>query len=169
MPRRKYGSKTYSHYIDGFYVFTAICFIVYQILSSIFSYMPLMLGFFFCYMYCLLQERDKSLYDLDFRWYFSVFYILFIDITHDFYLFSSLFAFLCFHYFFADWLKVNFKIGKLLPIVFVVCAYALLIFFDNLLSYLDNKKLSIFSLNYLLFILCIESFLSYIFFKDKIK
>ncbi|WP_297193286.1 hypothetical protein [uncultured Campylobacter sp.] len=168
MPRRKYGTKVYNHYIDGTYVFVGLCFVFYQILSSVFSYFPLMLGFFFCYMFYLLQESEKSLYNLDFRWYFSLCYLLLIDITHDFYLFSSWFSFFIFYYFLADWLKINFKIGKFLPIIFVFCAYFLLFSIDNLLSYVDNNGIHLFGIE-LLITVFMEFILAYIFFKDSIK
>ncbi len=166
MPTKRY--KTYHKHIDGSYIFVGLCFVFYQVISSVFSYLPLMLGFFFCYMFYLLQESERSLYNLDFRWYFSLFYLLLVDITHDFYLFSSYFSFFLFYYFLADWLKVNFKIGKFLPILFVFSAYFLLFFIDNLLSYVDNNNLSSVGLEFLSTI-CIESLLAYIFFKDSIK
>lgn len=165
--RRKYGSKEQHHFINGNYVFLAFCFVLYQILSSVFS-LPILIGFFFCYMFILLKERDFTLYDLDFRWYFSLGYLLFIDITHDFYLFSSWIAFFIFYYFCSDWIKINFKIGKMLAVFFTLCAYLLLYILNSVLSYVDDSKLNIFGIEYLIYAL-IESAFCFLFFKDKLR
>ncbi|WP_234284392.1 hypothetical protein, partial [Campylobacter novaezeelandiae] len=105
------------------YIFIAIIFIIYEILSSIFIYLPIFYGVFFCYMFFLLEQRERTLYDLDFRWYFCLFFLFFTDVTHNFFIFSSWIAFFIFYYFFAYWIKTNLKIEKFIPITFVLCAY----------------------------------------------
>lgn len=130
--------------------------------------MPILLGFFFCYMFVLLLQHQSSLYELDFRWYFCLFYLLMIDITHNFYIFSSWIAFVVFFYFCADWLRINFKVGKLIPALFVCCAYVLVYCIDGLLTYIDNGDLKIFSKEYFYYIL-LESLLATLFFKDELR
>ncbi|TEY01181.1 hypothetical protein [Campylobacter sp. US33a] len=142
-------------------------FVVYQIFTSIFAYMPILFGVLFCYMCYLLKEQEKSLYQLDFRWYFALAYLVFIDIVHNFYIFSSWIAFFVFYYVCADWIKTNLKIGKLVPVIFVVNAYVFVYLFDAVLSYIDNKSIKDLSFEYLIFII-IESYISYVFFKDKL-
>ena len=115
--------SVYNKSLNFSYVFLGIFFIFYEILSSIFSYLPLFYGFFFCYMFMLLEEREKTLLKLDFRWYFSLFFLLFADITHDFFPFSSWIAFFIFYYALAGWIKTNLKMSSTTPIVFVFCAY----------------------------------------------
>lgn len=160
-------NKIYGVHFDTAYIFIAIFLICYQILTSMFMYLPILYGIFFCYMIFLLEEKKKSLNKLDFRWYFSLFFLLFIDITHNFYLFSSWGAFLVFYYTFADWIKINLKIDRLIPPIFVLCAYVLIFIFDEVFSYMGNEGLKFFGLNYICSIV-IEGFLSYILFKDKI-
>lgn len=159
--------KIYGVDFDTTYIFIAIFLICYQILTSMFMYLPILYGVFFCYMFFLLEEKQKNLNKLDFRWYFSLFFLLFTDITHNFYLFSSWAAFFVFYYACADWIKTNFKIGKLIPPIFVLCAYAFIFIFDLIFSYVGNEDLKFFSLEYICSIL-IESLFTYIFFKDKI-
>lgn len=169
MARRKYGTNKTLHYnIDLSYIFLALVLVFYQVLSSIFTYLPILIGFFFCYMYSLLQEKDETLYDLDFRWYFSLVYLLFIDITHDFYLFVSWICFFVFYCFCADWIKTNFKIGKFIPIFFVFCTYLLFCVFDSILSYIDNVNIKIFGSEYFIS-MGVEALFCYLFFKDKIR
>lgn len=166
--KRKYGSKARHNYLDGYYVVLGSCFIIYQILSSIFAHLPLLIGFFYCYAFLLLDESRKNLQTLDFRWYFMLFYLLLIDITYDFYLFSSWLAFVIFYYLCADYIRTSFKLMKFLPIIFVLCAYALEFGLDIMLSYIDNAPLKIFNLSYLIDIF-IESLLCFFLFKDKLK
>ena len=98
MPKqRRFGSTEKHHFFSGSYLILGFFFVFYQIFSSIFP-LPLLIGFFFNYMFVLLHESEQTLYELDFRWYFSLFYLVFIDITHDFYLFSSCFAFFAFYF-----------------------------------------------------------------------
>lgn len=159
--------KIYGVDFDTTYIFIAIFLICYQILTSMFMYLPILYGVFFCYMFFLLEEKQKNLNKLDFRWYFSLFFLLFTDITHNFYLFSSWGAFLVFYYTCADWIKTNFKIGKLILPIFVLFTYVLIFMFDVVFSYMGNENLKFFGLSYIYSII-IEGFFSYIFFKDKI-
>lgn len=165
--RRKYGSNEQHHFLNGSYVALGLFFVLFQIFSSIFI-LPLLTGFFFCYMYVLLREKETTLYDLDFRWYFSLAYLIFIEITHNFYLFSSWIAFFVFYYFCANWIKSNFTISKILPILFSFCAYLLLFIFNNILSYLDEARLNLLGIEYF-FDMLIEAALCYLIFKDKLR
>ena len=165
--RRQYGSKEQHHFINGTYTLLALFFVCFEVLSSILI-LPILVGFFFCYMFILLQEKETTLYDLDFRWYFSLAFLLFIDITHDFYIFSSWISFFVFYHFCADWIKTNFKIGKFLPVFFTISAYLLLYIFNNILSYMDSAKFNFFGTEYFIDMF-VESALSYLVFKDKLR
>lgn len=168
MPKqRRFGSTEKHHFFSGSYLILGFFFVFYQIFSSIFP-LPLLIGFFFNYMFVLLHESEQTLYELDFRWYFSLFYLVFIDITHDFYLFSSCFAFFAFYYFCADWIRINFTIGRILPILFCVCAYVLLFVINNVLSYIDTSDFKLFGGEYLVDML-VESALCYLIFRKAVK
>lgn len=158
--------KTNSIKFNYSYIFFIIFFILYQILSSVFIYLPILYGLFFCYMIYLIDEKEKTLYKFDFRWYFILFYLVFIDITHNYFIFSSWLAFFIFYYMCADWIKINLKIGKFIPVCFVICAYIFIYIVDFTFSYSENEDIKIFGFEYFLSMI-IESILSYIFFKDK--
>ncbi|WP_142682124.1 hypothetical protein [Campylobacter sp. MIT 99-7217] len=165
---KKHKERIYHKSVNGFYISWGVFFVLYQILSSIFAFLPVLIGVFFCYMFVLLMQRNTTLYDLDFRWYFSLLYLCFIDITHNYYLFSCCIAFALFYFFCADYLRTNFKISKLIPSLFVCCAYGLVFGIDCLLSYVNNASVKSFSVEYLYYIL-LESLIVTIFFKDEIK
>lgn len=145
----------------------ALFFFFYAILTSVFSLLPLLYGFFFCYAYVLLKESESALSRLDFRWYFSLVFLFFVDLTHDFFLFSSWLAFFIFYYVLAGWIKVNLKITKWTPILFVFSAYAFIVLLDGIFSYIFNEKLRLPHSSYP-FSIGIEALLTYIFFREKI-
>ena len=130
--RRKYGSNEQHHFISGSYVALGLGFVCFEILSSIFI-LPLLIGFFFCYMFLLMRESDTTLYD-----------------------------------FCAEGIRTNFKIGKLLPVFFTICAYALLYIFNNVLSYMDSAKFNFLGIEYFADML-VESAFCYLAFKDKLR
>ncbi|MBZ7946867.1 hypothetical protein H2258_05525 [Campylobacter sp. RM9939] len=159
--------KNYRVSINGGYIFLGIFYIIYQILGSIFTYTPLLYGLFFCYMIYLLEQRQKTFNKLDFRWYFSLFFLFFTDITYDFFIFSSWIAFALFYYICADWIKTSLKIEKFIPIAFVLCAYFFIFLLDFIFSYMNNQHFKALSFGYLISI-GIECFLAYVFFRGKI-
>ncbi|MBZ7964361.1 MULTISPECIES: hypothetical protein [Campylobacter] len=159
--------KNYRVNINGGYIFLGFFYIVYQILGSIFTYTPLLYGLFFCYMIYLLEQSQKTFNKLDFRWYFSLFFLFFTDITYDFFIFSSWIAFALFYYICADWIKTSLKMEKLIPVAFVLCAYFFIFLLDFIFSYMNNQHFKTLSFGYLISI-AIECFLAYVFFRGKI-
>ncbi len=152
---------------DLSYVFFYFLLIFYQILSSVYYWLPPLFGVFFCYMIILLKEKEKTLNALDFRWYFSLFYILLIDIIHGFYIFSSWIAFFVFYHIFVDWFQSKLKLGRYLLVIFTLCAYIFLYVFDVFLAYLDNQPILTFGFEYIWFCI-LEALLSFVIFKGKI-
>ncbi|EGK8197689.1 hypothetical protein IO455_000494 [Campylobacter coli] len=161
--------KTISAYkvkLNGSYVFLGFLCILYQILGSVFLYMPLLYGVFFCYMYFLLEERQKTFNKLDFRWYFSLFFLFFTDITYDFFLFSSWLAFVIFYYTCADWIKTNLKIGKIIPIILVLCVYAFIFILDAIFSYVGDQEFKMPNFVYMISIM-FECLFAYMLYRSK--
>lgn len=158
--------STYRIKLNGSYVFLGFLCILYQILGSVFLYIPLLYGVFFCYMYFLLEERQKTFSKLDFRWYFSLFFLFFTDITYDFFLFSSWFAFAIFYYTCADWIKTNFKIGKVIPVILVLCAYIFIFILDIIFSYVADQEFIMPSFGYMISI-TFECLFAYVLFRSK--
>ncbi len=149
------------------YFFLGLFFIFYEILSAIFIFLPPFYGLFFCYAFYLLEQREITLQKLDFRWYFCLFFLFFTDITHNFFIFSSWIAFFIFYYACADWIKMNFKIGKFVASVFVFCAYGFILILDMIFSYMSNENVHFFGLENIISI-SVEALIAYVLFKDKI-
>ncbi|ECP6106279.1 hypothetical protein FUC03_07725, partial [Campylobacter jejuni] len=61
----------------------------------------------------------------------------------------------------------NLKIGKFIPVVFVLCAYGIILFLDMILSYIGDEKIKILGWAYIVSVF-IECCLTYVFFKGKI-
>ncbi|OCX42536.1 hypothetical protein A7X81_04355 [Campylobacter ornithocola] len=152
---------------DFSYLFFYLSLIFYQVLSSVYYWLPPLFGVLFCYMIVLLKEKERTLNKLDFRWYFSLFYLLLIDIIHGFYLFSSWIAFFIFYHFFVDWFKGKLKLGHYLLVIFTFCAYIFIYLFDVFLAYLDNNEILKFGIEYLWFFI-VEALISFVIFKGKI-
>lgn len=163
----KRNVSVYKTRFNGNYIALGLFFIIYQILGSIFIYAPLLYGIFFCYMFCLLEERERNFSKFDFRWYFSLFFLFFTDVTYNFVIFSSWLAFFIFYYICADWIKTNLKIGKFIPVVFVLCTYAIVLFLNIIFSYVEDEKINILGWVYFVSVF-IECCLAYVLFKDKI-
>jgi len=164
----KNSIDSYRMNLNFTYVYIALFFLIYEILSSIFVYLPILYGIFFCYMFYLLNEKERNLAPFDWRWYFSLFFLFFIDTTHNFFVFSSLLAFLIFYYLCAEQIKTNLKIGKFITIIFVLCAYLIIGFLDFILSYINNEEIKTYGFESIVSIF-IECFIAYVFFKDKIQ
>lgn len=154
--------------LNGTYIGLALFLIIYQILGSVYLYSPLLYGIFFCYMFFLLEESERTLNELDFRWYFSLFFLFFTDATYDFFVFSSWVAFCIFYYVFADWIKTNLKTGAILAVIFVFCAYILIFVVDRAFSYMSNEEAKTLNISYIISIL-IECLFAYILFRGKIQ
>ncbi|MCX2682367.1 hypothetical protein OQH60_00335 [Campylobacter sp. MIT 21-1685] len=154
--------------LNGTYIFLGFIFILYQVLSSVFLSTPPLYGIFFCYMFFLFKEKEKTYNKFDFRWYFSLFFLFFTDITYGFFVFSSWIAFFIFYYAFADWIKTNLKIGKFISVIFVLCTYALIFIVDRTFTYMNNEEMKMFALSFV-FSLLVESLLAYIIFRGKMQ
>lgn len=140
---------------------------LYQLGSTITMYLPPLLGLYFCYLQILLTKSERSFFDLDYRWYFALFYLLFIEFCHNFYAFSAVLAFLVFHYYFADIIKKNLKFDKVLTLVYCLSAYLLSYLFNALFCYFAQDDYQSLSFLYIYYILA-ESLLAFVLFKDSL-
>ncbi|HEB7535885.1 TPA: hypothetical protein RZH67_000360 [Campylobacter coli] len=95
-----------------------------------------------------------------------MFFLFFTDITYDFFLFSSWFAFAIFYYTCADWIKTNFKIGKIIPVILVLCVYAFIFVLDAIFSYVGDQEFKMPSFGYMISIM-FECLFAYMLFRSK--
>lgn len=148
------------------YIIFFIFLYVYQALSSVFLYLPLLLGLFFCYMILLLEQKDGAFLKLDFRWYLCLGYLFCVEITHDFFIFSLLLSFVCFYYLCVGQIRLKFKIGKFLPILFIFFAYVFVCVIDLFCAYIFGQNAKDVGVQYFSSII-IESLLAFLLFRGK--
>lgn len=142
--------------------------LAYQAATSVFTWMPPLIGLFFSYMIILTIEKQKRLKKYDFRWYFAILYIIFAEQIHGFALFSSVISFLLFYYLICDWLIVTFKSRAVLLILFVASGYAGVYLISALLLYIQNSPILNFNFEYFIYIVS-ESILAIILFRRRVK
>lgn len=136
----------------------------YQIFTTIFMYLPPLLGVVFCAIVLNInKETRENKNDV----YLGFLYLVFIETLHNFYLFSSVFGFFIFYYNFANWLKTSFKFQYLLLVLLVVCGYVLTIIVNLFLSYAFNEDFMSFDFIYVYYML-IESIICIILFKGYV-
>lgn len=133
----------------------------YQIFTTIFMFLPPLLGVIFCAIVLNIDKDNKN--DI----YLAFIYLVFIESLHNFYIFSSIFGFFIFYYNFASWLKSSFKFQYILLVLLVACGYFFTLFVNIFLSYVFNDEFISLDLIYFYYIF-IESVICIVFFKGYI-
>ena len=146
-------------------IFGLISLVIYQSLTSIFALPPL-LGVFFVYLISLNLKREKRLIINEYEWYFCLLYLIFIEQTHGFVLFSTLLGCIFFYYFVSDYLLVSLKSRILLIGSFVVGGYVCTFGFSSLFGYIGGFDVP--KINSEIFVyLVVEIIIAVILFKDR--
>lgn len=140
---------------------------LYQLLSSVFSTLPPLLGLFFTYAVVKHWEKDRSYKDYSIGWYIAICYLFLIEQIHGFELFSVAISFGIFYYFLFDTLVENIKFRDLSLMISVLYGYLATFFVSNFLSYLKDESYLNFGFEYVTFIF-IEATLSLLLFKGRI-
>ena len=127
--------------------------IVYQSLTTIFTYLPPLIGIFFTYMIMLTLQKQKTLKEFGKEWYF--------------WLFSAVIAFMLFYHFMSDWLIVTLKSRELLAAGFVASGYVWTCATSSFISYAANLPMLKFDYEYLIYV-GVESVLTVILFRGRL-
>ncbi|CAD7287448.1 hypothetical protein LMG7974_00327 [Campylobacter majalis] len=150
------------------YVIGITCLFGYEIVTSIFVFLPPLIGVFFTYMIIeYAKKMQKSYIELGFGWYLSIAFLLFAELTHGYYLFSSIVGFFIFYYFAVDWLSVTFKHRKFLLILFVACGYFMTFLISCILCHMQGIEILNWGFEYAVYI-AIESIIAIVLFKDRL-
>lgn len=144
-----------------FYFFVLIL-VFYQVVRTVFIYLPPLLGVFFT-SFCILCYKKKY----DKYLFFVVLYLCFIELSNGFYLFSTILSALIFYFFI--FLKTIYKI-KMRAIIIFLCnifAYFFSYILNMFFSYIYGNFT--FELNVILpYYIGIEILLSLIVFRDEL-
>lgn len=136
----------------------------YQAATTVISLPPL-LGIFFVYLIYLNLRREKRILNNEYELYFCIFYLIFIEQTHGFTLFSSLIGCIFFYYFISDYLLVSLKSRVLLVGSFVISGYVMTYLVSALFGYIGEFEVPKISTEILAY-MGVEMVISIVIFKE---
>jgi len=144
--------------------FTLICLslVVYQIMSSLYTYLPLFVGVFFAFIVINFENEKSNLYI-----YLSFAYLTIYDLDKGFYLFSSLLSFLIFYYLFVEKIRNFFSCTNCIVAIYVVAAYLGHSLLNSFIAYVLNQDMPSFSQGYFYYI-ALDVVLAIVLFKGKV-
>lgn len=141
--------------------------VFYQSLTTVFAYLPPLIGIFFTYTIMLTLQKQKTLKEFGKEWYFCLFYLTFAEQAHGFALFSAVIAFMLFYHFMSDWLIVTLKSRELLAAGFVASGYVWTCTTSSFISYAANLPMLKFGYEYLIYV-GVESVLAVVLFRGRL-
>jgi len=151
--------------IDQNYLrFALICLslVVYQIISSLYTFLPLFVGVFFSYIVINFEKEQTRIYI-----YLSFVYLTIYDLDKGFYLFSSLLFFILFYYLFVEKIRNFFTCSNCIVAIYVAVAYIGHFLLNSLIAYILNQDMPVFSEGYFYYIF-LDIVLATVLFKGKV-
>lgn len=136
--------------------------VLYQIMTSIYTFLPLFIGIFFAYAIINYEDENKRN-----SIYLTFLYLSFYDLNKGFYLFSSLLLFILFYNFFVDKIRNFFTCSNCIIVIYVFVAYFGHFVLNSFIAYILNAQGPLFSLEYFYFIV-IDSIFAVILFKGRV-
>ncbi|MBL0702742.1 MAG: hypothetical protein JJV95_01990 [Sulfurospirillum sp.] len=133
-----------------------------QILSSLYTFLPLFVGVFFTYI-VINFENEKSKFYI----YLSFGYLTIYDINKGFYLFSSLLLFMLFYNLFIEKIRNFFTCANCILVIYIVVAYLGHFLLNSFIAYILNESNPVFTERYFYYIL-VDAVLVIILFKGKV-
>lgn len=149
------------------FAFFTFWLIIYQIITSLHQFLPPLIGVFFVNLIVLNYEHDTKFKDLDYRWYFSIFYMVLAEQIHGFRLFSSVAVFFIFYFFIFEWLLKTVKFRNFSIVLYVVMAYVGTFLMSNFISYISQSEYMQFGHEYILYLI-IESIIAIFLYRGRI-
>lgn len=158
--------KTFAGELKFLKIFLFVVFLfAYQGATTV-TALPPLLGVFFTYLIYLNLRREKRLLVNEYELYFCIFYLIFIEQTHGFALFSSLLGCIFFYYFMFDYLSVTLKSRILLIGSFTIYAYLFTFAASLLLGYAGDFQTPGFGYEMAIYA-AIEAVIAIILFKER--
>ena len=144
--------------------FTLICLslVVYQIISSLYTYLPLFVGLFFAYIVINFENEKNKIYI-----YLSFAYLTVYDLDKGFYLFSSSLFLILFYYLFVEKIRNFFSCTNCIVAIYVVAAYLGHSLLNSFIAYILNQDMPSFSQGYFYYIV-LDVVLAAVIFKGKV-
>lgn len=136
--------------------------IIYQIMTSIYTFLPLFVGVFFVYIIVSYNDIKKRNYI-----YLIFIYLSFYDLNKGFYLFTYILLFFIFYHFFVYKIRSFFSSTNWIIALYVIVAYLGHFVINSLIAYILNTDGPVF-LFYYFYYIAIDIILAIILFKGKI-
>lgn len=142
--------------------------VIYQMLSTAFTFLPPLFGVFFTYIILTKKEAERLLSGLAMPWFaiFGVF--IFAEQLHGFFFLSSVMVYALFYHVFFEAAVINIKSRIFLMLGFNITAYGGIWGLSNLILYMLDKDLLKYSSEYIYFILVESAICLFLFRKSKL-
>ena len=143
---------------------TLVCLLLalYQVLSSLYTFLPLFVGLFFSYIVINFENEKSRLYI-----YLSFAYLTIYDLNKGFYLFSSLLFLMIFYHLFVDKIRNFFTCSNCIISIYVAVAYLGHSLLNSFLAYILNQDMPSFSQGYFYYI-ALDIVIAIVIFKGKV-
>ena len=156
-----------SHKTSLSYLWLTLGLIIYQISTSLYTFLTPLMGLFFCYVILLKDDEEKTKEDRPLESYLAFGYLIFAELNKGFYLFSTIIFFMIFYAVMVDWMRTAFKCKNCILVAFVASGYFGIYGMNNLLAYVMNESFFVIGWEYGLYILC-DSLIAIIVFRDRL-
>lgn len=143
-----------------------ILLLIYLVTTSVYRNLPPLIGIFFLYVLILKFEEDNKFKNMNFTWYFAIFYLFIAEQIHGFKLFSILISYIIFYFLLLDISLKIVKFRNLLIIAYVCFGYIIPFLVSNFIAYIQKDEFMDFTTDYVLYIF-IETIASIVLFKGK--
>jgi len=153
-------SSTEQNYLR--FILICLSLVLYQILSSLYTFLPLFVGLFFTYIVINFENEDSKIYI-----YLSFLYLTVYDLDKGFYLFSSSLFLFIFYYLFVDKIRNFFSCNNCIIAIYVVSAYLGHSLLNSFIAYILNQDMPSFSQEYFYYIV-LDIILAIVLFKGKV-
>lgn len=136
--------------------------IIYQIMTSIYTFLPLFVGVFFAYIIVNYEDEKKRNYI-----YLTFIYLSLYDLNKGFYLFTYIFLFFLFYNLFVEKIRNFFTCSNCIIAIYVSVAYLGHYLINSFIAYVLNTQGPLFLADYFYYI-AIDTVLAVILFKGKV-
>lgn len=143
-------------------IFFSFIMVLYLIITSLYTFLPLFAGVFFAYIVVYLgNEESKISVALSFC------YLILFDLNHGGYLFSFMLTFFIFYTMFAEKIRNNITCYSCIIVTYVVGAYVGYYLLNSFIAYLLNEELPTFSTD-LVYYIFLDSVVAVVLLKGKV-
>jgi hypothetical protein len=144
-------------------VFISLALVLYQVITSLYTFLPVFAGLFFCYILIALNDEKQRVYVI-----LAIIYLIIYDVNKGFYIFSYILFLFIFYNLFVAKVRDSLTCNSCILVIFIVSGYIGHYLTNSFVAYILNEDLPVFSNFYYLYYILIDSILAIIFFRDKI-